>query len=108
MKIEESLHDDCLNWGDSGCHPEVQKFFAQEMQEGDALPTKPGDKGLKALDEICMGCEERLFEAKDLHCVICGGTLERSNVSLVYRGEETHAYICSNCKTTHTSSLRIG
>ncbi len=107
MKIEESLHDDCLNLGDPECHPEVQKWFAQEMKEGEAFSIKPGDKGLKALDEICMSCKERLFEAKDLNFVICGGTLERSKVSLMYRGEETYAYTCSNCKTTHISSLRL-
>ena len=107
MKIEESLHDDCLNWGESGCHPEVQKWFAQEITGEDAIPIKPAGSGLKALDEICRSCEKRLFKAKDLNCVTCGGTLERLKVSVMNKGEETYAYPCSNCKTPHISSLRL-
>ncbi len=108
MTIEESLHSDCLKWGDPVCHPEVQKwYFAQEMKDGDAIPIKPVGNGLRALDEICMSCKERLFEAKDRNCVVCGGTLERSDFSLLFKGEETYAYNCSNCKTTHTSPLRL-
>jgi len=64
----------CLNWGDSGCHPEIVEFSnPQETKRlQDDTRRLPTPDELKTLNEICRQCPKAYLEIHKKECPACG------------------------------------
>lgn len=103
--MEESLMDDCKNWGSIECNNEVGKWkYSKKLKPGENMPIRPVAFELKRLDEICAKCEAREFIIQEKICPICRGTtcLEINGPIISVENikkNETIYLICENCIT---------
>jgi hypothetical protein len=72
--LNQGLMFQCLNWGDSGCHPEIIEFFDFKKIKGPKDETRrlPNLDEIKKFNEICKQCPKAYLEIHKKECPACG------------------------------------
>ncbi|MDH7511974.1 MAG: hypothetical protein QHH14_03385 [Clostridiales bacterium] len=113
--LNQGLMFQCLNWGDSGCRPEIVKFFDFEKTkrpEDDSrrLPTL---NELEKLNEACKQCPKAYLEIHKKECPACGshqivaGFAPRLGTNNFKTPHVIHPYYCVACGKYLFSGIKL-
>lgn len=113
--LHQCLMFQCLNWGDSGCHPEIVEFFDHEKTKEPQDDTRrlPTLDELKKLNDICKQCPKAFFEIHKKECPVCGsnqivaGFAPRLGNNNFKTPHVLHPYYCVSCGKYLFSGVKL-